>query len=161
MLRLCRRWLARWRIDAPTVVYFVTWRLADGQRPLTGAERTLVCETLHHGDGHAQRLLAFVVMDDHVHVLVEPKSVALERLTHSWKSFTAHQLQRLHRRQGTVWQHESFDRVVRCEEDLREKAEYIVANPWKRWPFLKAYPWVWEAGGQEPDRVDVQTQRGL
>jgi hypothetical protein len=40
--------------------------------------------------------------------------------------------------------------VVRNEEELREKAEYIVGNPWKRWPFVRSYPWVWEAGDPEP-----------
>lgn len=146
MFRLYRGCLPPWRSDARGIVHFVTWRLASGQSPLASAERTVVRDSLRHGDGELHRLLAFVVMDDHVHVLLEPRSVPLERLIHSWKSFTAHQMQRLHGRKGRVWQEASFDRILRGDQELREKADYIVGNPWKRWPFLKAYPWVWEAG---------------
>lgn len=146
MLRYPHRWLPQWRRDVAGAVYFVTWRLAAGQRPLAPRERGVVSHALQHGNGAAHRLLAFVVMDDHVHVLVEPTGIPLERLTHSWKSFTTHQLQRLHRREGPVWETGSFDRVVRNDEELRQRAEYIVGNPWKRWPFVKSYPWVWEHG---------------
>jgi REP element-mobilizing transposase RayT len=152
MLRFYQRWLPHGRRDGRGTVYFVTWRLASGQRPLVAAERGIVSRAIHHRDGVLHHLLAFVVMDDHVHVLVEPLGVPLERLTHSWRSFTAHELQRLYRREGPIWQPESFDRIVRGEEELRQKAEYIVGNPWKRWPFVKSYPWVWEAGDDEPPR---------
>ena len=33
-----------------------------------------------------------------------------------------------------MWQNESFDRVVRDEEELREKVRYVCSNPLKRWP---------------------------
>lgn len=122
---------------------------------LAPGERDLVCQVLRHGDGARCRLLAFVVMDNHVHVLVQPTSLTVDRLVRSWKSFTAHQLQRLHRRVGCVWREESFDRVVCNEEELRQKAEYIAGNPWKRWPFIKGYRWVWEAqeAGQDSGRI--------
>ncbi len=149
MLRFYHRWLPHWRRDMVGTVYFVTWRLAQGQRPLVAPERGVVARALRHRDGVHHHLLAFVVMDNHVHVLVEPLGVPLERLTHSWKSFTTHELQRLHRREGRVWQPESFDRAVRNDDELRQKAEYIVGNPWKRWPFVKNYPWVWEVGHGE------------
>jgi REP element-mobilizing transposase RayT len=152
MLRCCRPWLSRWRRHGSRVVYFVTLRLAAGQRPLTAAERGVVSGSLRHRNGVAHRLLAFVVMDDHVHVLVEPLAVPLDRLTHSWKSFTTHELQRLHRREGQVWQSESLDRAVLNDEELRQRADYIVGNPWKRWPFIKSYPWVWEPGDTAIDR---------
>jgi REP element-mobilizing transposase RayT len=120
------------------------------------AERGVVSRALRHRAGKLHHLLAFVVMDDHVHVLVEPLGVPLERLTHSWKSFTTHELQRLHRREGQIWQGESFDRVVCNEDELRQKAEYIVGNPWKRWPFVRSYPWVWEAG--DPEQRDAHSR---
>jgi putative transposase len=140
------RLLPHWRRDGSFTVYFVTWRLDSQQRPLAPAERTIVATTLRHRDGESHRVIAYVVMDDHVHVLVQPKAVPLDRLTHSWKSFSAHELQRLHRREGPVWQPECYDRIVRGDDDLRQQTGYIVGNPWKRWPFIKGYPWVWEAG---------------
>jgi REP-associated tyrosine transposase len=44
---------------------------------------------------------------------------------------------------GLVWQDESFDRIVRNEGELEQKFNYILGNPWKRWPSLDRYPWVW------------------
>jgi hypothetical protein len=72
----------------------------------------------------------------------EDKSSPGERL-HSWKSFTANGLRKLRERAVPVWQDEYFDRIVRDEEDLIQKAEYILGNPVKRWPETEDYPWAW------------------
>jgi len=41
-------------------------------------------------DGQRYELAAFVVMDDHVQVLLAPRSpYDLKQILHSWKSFTA------------------------------------------------------------------------
>ncbi len=136
-----RRNLPHWRLTGAT--YFVTWRLARGQAELSTAERSLTVSCLRHFDRERYELLAYVVMDDHVHVLVTPHgTAALEDLVHGWKSFSTHQLQRVCGRVGRVWQTEYFDRVVRDEAELWEKATYILNNPWKRWPALEEYPWV-------------------
>ena len=140
--RFYRRRLPHWREQAS--IYFVTWRLKPDQQELSPEERALVAAELHHGRGQRYELHAYVVMNDHVHVLVEPKGGrVLEKLLHSWKSFTAHGLQRTSGRQGGVWQDEYFDRIVRDEQEFAQKLEYIRGNPWKRWPDLREYPWVW------------------
>ena len=83
-------------------------------------------------------------MNDHVHVLVRPiAGFALEDLVHSWKSYSANHLLRAHHRVGVVWQDEYFDRIVRDEKEFRQKFEYILCNPWKRWPEVEEYTWVW------------------
>jgi REP element-mobilizing transposase RayT len=146
MLDFARRIRWPWSTGPSRTVSFVTWRLAPGQDDLAAAERDIVSRVLRHGEDRRYRLFAFVVMDDHVHVLVQPVSTPLDRLVRSWKSSSAHQLQRLHRRPTPVWQTESFDRAVRGAEDLRQQAEYIVGNPWKRWPFIRGYAWVWDRG---------------
>jgi len=88
-------------------------------------------------------------MDDHCHALVTPlKEHQLKDIMYSWKSFSAHRLQREFGRQGAVWRDESFDRIVRDEAELYEKANYIVNNPRKRWPDLENYPWVWFVGSE-------------
>lgn len=145
MFRACLRWLLRTRGVDPSEVHFVTWRLADGQRALTFAERELVCHVLRRRDGQRHDLLAFVVMDDHAHVLVRLGGESIGRLLHAWKTASAWQMQRLHRRAQPVWQPGAIDCVLRSDEERRQKAEYIVGNPWKRWPFVPGYPWVWEA----------------
>jgi len=44
---------------------------------------------LQHFDGERYELYACVVMDDYVHALVKPlEDYRLQKLVHSWKSFT-------------------------------------------------------------------------
>ncbi|HXQ24590.1 MAG TPA: transposase [Candidatus Acidoferrales bacterium] len=139
-----KRRLPHWRLLGAT--YFVTWRLASGQSDLVPEERTAVASALHHFDVQRYDLLAWVVMNDHVHVLVAARpDHRLQDILHSWKSFTAHAFAR-NGRQGAVWQDEYFDRVVRNEAEFVEKTQYMLNNPWKRWPELEEYPWVWAIG---------------
>jgi REP element-mobilizing transposase RayT len=106
-----------------------------------------IVSCLRHFDGIRYELVGFVLMNDHLHVLVNPEmSCRLENILHSWKSYTAHELQRNHGRLGAVWQDESFDRIVRNQEELREKMQYMVNNPRKRWPDQNEYRWVWVKG---------------
>lgn len=136
-----RRNLPHWRLAEAT--YFVTCRLAEGQPEIAAEERTLIADCLRHFDQKKYDLLAYVVMNDHIHVLVAPiGDWALERVVHGWKSFSTHELQRAYGRIGRVWQGEYFDRVIRDEAELLEKATYIRNNPWKRWPELLECPWV-------------------
>ncbi len=136
-----RRRLPHWRSLGAT--YFVTWRLHTGQRDLIDQERDLVVAAMRRFDRTRYDLLAFVVMNDHVHAVVTPLGrYRLQDIVHSWKSFTANRLQRSSDRAAQVWQHESFDRVIRDDAELIEKTEYVLGNPQKRWPNIGAYPWV-------------------
>jgi REP element-mobilizing transposase RayT len=146
MPALLSRWLGPERERPSTPAFFVTWRLGRAQPVLTPPERDLVCSVLRHGHGERYTLVAYVVMDNHVHVLVRATGPPIDRLLHSWQSLTTHELQRVSRRSGRVWQEGAVTTVLRTEDALRVKTEYVVGNPWKRWPFLKRYPWVWEAG---------------
>ncbi|HOC18072.1 MAG TPA: transposase [Vicinamibacterales bacterium] len=142
--RYYRRNLPHFRIDGTPCAYFVTWRLAGQQLPLSADERSIVVDALLHFHQQRYDLLSFVVMDDHVHVVVVmARGYTLERVLHSWKSFTAHQLVRAGARVAPLWQDESFDRVLRDDAELREKLDYIAGNPWKRWPNLETYEWLW------------------
>ena len=140
-----RRNLPHWRQD--NSIYFVTWRLAHGQPELDSTERDLVMAAIRKFEGQRYKLSAYVVMDDHVHALLAllPPN-ELKAILHSWKSFTARQMQREHKRFGQVWQDESFDRIVRDDQEFAQKAAYIIGNPQKRWPEVRDYSWVWPAG---------------
>jgi REP element-mobilizing transposase RayT len=127
--------------------YFVTFRLAQHQPDLSHDERSAVMASLHHFDGTRYHLFALVVMNDHVHVILRPASeYRLEQIVHSWKSFTAHRLTRGTGRRPPLWQDEYWDRVLRDDQELRQKAEYILGNPQKRWPECVDYRWVWAVG---------------
>jgi REP element-mobilizing transposase RayT len=96
-----RRRLPHWRLSSAT--YFVTWRLHNTQAPLSEGERRITAETIQHFDGERFTLFAFVVMDDHVHAIVEPRSgQSVDGIVHSWKSFSAHRLQKETGRAGAL-----------------------------------------------------------
>jgi REP element-mobilizing transposase RayT len=106
-------------------------------------ERTVVFTALRHFHGQRYELIAAVVMDDHIHVLVRPEPpYELQRILHSWKSFTANQLQRQFGRVGWIWQAEYYDRIMRSEDELLETVPYLADNPRERWPDLEDYPWL-------------------
>jgi putative transposase len=136
----CRH-LPHWR--ANHIIYFVTWRLDRGITPLEPEERTLIASAIEFFDNKRYWLFAYVVMDDHVHVLLRVSpDYPLQKVIHSWKSYTSHQLGSLSGRIGQVWQQEYFDRIVRDKTEFENILAYIAYNPTKRWPETKEYPWV-------------------
>ncbi|MCQ6256234.1 transposase [Pseudomonas sp. Q11] len=73
--------------------------------------------------------LAWVVMPDHFHWLIELQGIGLSKLMARTKSRTTVTFNRLMQRQGSLWQAGFHDRAIRKEEDLHAVARYIVANP--------------------------------
>ncbi len=73
-------------------------------------------------------LHAFVVMPNHVHVLVTP-AVRLPAWLGPLKGFTGSQGNRMLGRSGAFWQEESFDRLVRSQTEFMQIQEYIEMNP--------------------------------
>jgi REP element-mobilizing transposase RayT len=102
---------------------------------------------LLHFQGDRYALSAWCVMPNHVHVVVTPATgFSLSRILHSWKSYTAHQINRSRERVGRVWEKESFDHLVRTQHAFEHFVEYIEANPVvaglcnrpDQWPFSSA-----------------------
>ncbi|MBK1832762.1 transposase [Roseibacillus ishigakijimensis] len=92
----------------------------------------LVAQALQHFDGERYILDRFVVMPNHVHALVKPLgSHKLADILHSWKSFTAKAINERENRAGQLWQHESYDHLVRSERQLEHYRHYIAENPEK------------------------------
>ncbi|MDP4028454.1 MAG: transposase [Gallionella sp.] len=74
--------------------------------------------------------LAFVLMPDHLHWLLQLNHATLPDLLGRFKSLSGGALNRSRRTPGiTVWQAGFHDRAVRDGEDLQNIARYIVANP--------------------------------
>ena len=77
-------------------------------------------------------LHAWVIMPNHVHLLVEPlNSYVLSDILQAIKSISARQANQLLAREGAFWQRESYDHLVRDEADFNHALEYIVQNPVK------------------------------
>lgn len=75
-----------------------------------------------------------IVMPNHVHALAKPLAeYRLVDILHSWKSFTANRINRQLGLSGQLWQHESYDHLVRNEAAMQAIRHYIRANPSKMW----------------------------
>ena len=106
----------------------------------------IVETALLHFQGERFALHAWVVMPDHVHVIVTPFTHTLSEVLQSWKSFTAHRINQALGRSGTVWQSESFDHIVRSNADYERFVDYVERNPVEAglcdapadWPFSSA-----------------------
>jgi hypothetical protein len=63
-------------------------------------------------------------------------------------SESAHRINRLLGREGRVWQDESFDHVLRREEGIDAKLDYIRLNPVRAALVLQPgeYKWMWFEG---------------
>ncbi|WP_095057706.1 transposase [Pseudomonas sp. Irchel s3f7] len=73
--------------------------------------------------------LAWVVMPDHFHWLVELKNSTLPALMLATKSRSARAINAHLGRSGRLWQKGFHDRAIRREEDLLAVARYVIANP--------------------------------
>ena len=73
--------------------------------------------------------LAWVVMPDHFHWLVELQNSTLAQLMLATKSRSARAINAYLGRSGRFWQKGFHDRALRREENLLAAARYIVANP--------------------------------
>ena len=87
---------------------------------------------------------SFVIMPNHVHLLVQPK-VPLARITKSLKGYTARRAnQILHRTSSPFWQYESFDHWVRNDRELKI-INYIEYNPVAAGLVGKPVEWRWSS----------------
>jgi REP element-mobilizing transposase RayT len=91
----------------------------------------LVAKALQFHAGVRFELSAWVIMPNHVHVVVCPRpGWSLSRILNSWKGFTAHEANRALGRTGShFWQRESYDHLIRDEDDRYRCCHYTVANP--------------------------------
>ncbi|HXE53849.1 MAG TPA: helicase C-terminal domain-containing protein, partial [Tepidisphaeraceae bacterium] len=169
---LPRHVVDQWRVERDAIVV----NARDQNRPLTWAERerldhlhservdkyldaghgesllrrndvaALVVKALRHFDGERYRLLAWTIMPNHVHVVLQlMPGEELSKVLHSWKSHTAHEANKLLNRTGEFWQPEYYDHLVRDEDDLGHAVEYVWENP----PRAGLANWTWRARNDE------------
>ncbi len=90
----------------------------------------LLSNSIKFLDGKRYELFAWVVMPNHAHTLARfEEGQSLEKAMHSLKSYTGHELKKLHPELPEIWQSETFDRYIRNEDHFRSKVEYIHQNP--------------------------------
>jgi len=92
----------------------------------------IVAGALRFFEGERYALGEFVDMPNHLHLLVTPApDHELSEIVRSWKTFTARQINGLLGRSGAFWQAETYDHIVRSEEQFAHYRRYIVENPVK------------------------------
>ena len=90
----------------------------------------IVAEALRYFDAQRALMISSIVMPNHVHaVFVQHPSWPLEKLLRSWKSFTSRKINSLLSREGTLWQRDYFDRLVRDQKHFANCVRYIRRNP--------------------------------
>jgi REP element-mobilizing transposase RayT len=108
----------------------------------------VIQENLQKFDGVKYNLHAWVVMPNHVHLLLTPRNdYSLEQIVHSCKSYTANRANELLGRKGRFWFPEPFDRFIRNYRHFENTFAYIENNPVKAglcekpedWRFSSAY----------------------
>jgi putative DNA methylase len=92
----------------------------------------MVQNSLLFFDGVRYRLSAWVVMPNHVHMLLTPgENQEVSAILQSLKSYTANEANKLIGRSGHFWQTESFDRWIRDADHFAKVVAYIENNPVK------------------------------
>lgn len=94
--------------------------------------RAAVVESLTYFEQQRYELRAYVIMPNHVHVLMmlHPDWL-LEKVLFTWKRRTAGVIHEKLGLQGQFWQHDYFDRLIRDGDHLRNVVRYIRRNPAK------------------------------
>ncbi|WDE95302.1 transposase [Lentisphaera profundi] len=128
----------------------------------------LVVENWFHFDGERYDLIAYVIMPNHVHLLIKTyANYTLKDVIHSWKSFTAHKIIKfLDRNAGEppaspgnekvetsigkslelpkkIWMEDYWDRFIRDERHFCSVISYIVQNPVKANLVKDSKEWLW------------------
>jgi REP-associated tyrosine transposase len=89
----------------------------------------MVVESIQHRDPAQYLLHSFVIMPNHVHMLITPKIRPAE-IMQSLKRYTARQANKMLGLTGSpFWQDESYDRLVRNDKEFERIAQYIEMNP--------------------------------
>jgi REP-associated tyrosine transposase len=91
-------------------------------------------------------------MPDHAYMIFLPlfdeknELFTFEEILGPIKGASSHSVNKALQRQGHVWQDESFDHVLRSEESLDAKIEYVRQNPVRRGLVARPedYKWLWQ-----------------
>jgi len=97
-------------------------------------------------------LHAWVVMPNHVHAVLRPLPLwTLSEILKSWKGFTGREANRLLKRTGnSFWQVESYDHLIRDDEDLHRCCHYTTMNPVNAGLCEQPEDWKWSRAYRRP-----------
>ena len=92
----------------------------------------IVANSIQHFDGERYDLAAWCVMPNHVHLIIKPiGDYQLSEILQSIKSFSAKEANKHLGRTGAFWQQDSYDHLIRDDDDFWNQFHYIKNNPTK------------------------------
>lgn len=93
----------------------------------------IIIDSFKYYDQRDYSLVCVCIMPNHVHVLFTllEKSRSLDKIMQSIKRYSASQINRHLNRSGTLWQPESYDHIIRDEDEYFNVVRYILDNPIK------------------------------
>ena len=121
--------LRKGRASLQNQIYLVTFVTEGRRRRFTDFQcARLMIRSLKNC--RQAKTMAFVVMPDHVHWLVQLLDEAsLSQVLQAVKSASAYRINHYMKRKGKFWQKGFHDHALRKEEAVIDAARYIVANP--------------------------------
>ena len=120
------------RLFSPPGTYFVTFSTWNRRRlfQVENYARLFLKILFHYRRERRYFLHAFVVMPDHVHLLLTPtQSVTIERAIQLIKGGYSHALGSLIGRKSEIWQRGFTDHRIRDTQDFDHHRNYIHQNP--------------------------------
>lgn len=119
------------RVSEPGRIYLITtttWNRTPVFRDV-GCARAVsrLCHAERTWAG--ARCLAWVLMPDHWHGLIELGDGDLSKVVGKFKSLATRNVNQLGRRQYPLWQKSFHDAGLRREDDVKAAARYLVGNP--------------------------------
>ena len=109
----------------------------------------MVADSWHYWDDKRIDLIAYTIMPNHVHAVFtllgeeteSGKTNSLRQHMHSVKSYSAHKANKLLTLSGAFWEEESYDRLIRTNDELSRIIQYVLNNAvkaglckdWKEW----------------------------
>lgn len=105
----------------------------------------IVQQSLHFYDKKDFKLICYTIMPNHVHLVfyLFDNLRTVDKIMQSIKRYSARESNKILKRKGSFWQSESFDHIVRDEDELEKIIKYVLYNPvkaklvndWKDWKF--------------------------
>ncbi len=126
------RRLSKIFIDDPA--YFITTNTKMRGRILDNrTAHNILCDEWENAlNRYGWAIGSYVIMPDHIHFFCKPASheaCSLSDLMRQWKQWTSKRIKNELNIDGSIWQNEFFDHVLRSDESYSEKWDYVEQNP--------------------------------
>jgi putative transposase len=136
---------------APGTSYFVITKCWQGRTVFQVPENAeiLIEALFHYRDSKAYALHEFVVMPDHLHLMLTPGATTSKKVIQLIKGGSSYQIRKARNQKMEIWQVGFYDWTIRDWNDWQTKVEYIRTNPVRAKVVQKPEDWLYSsASGQ-------------